>query len=127
MINNLREENISKMARFVKCILGQLLEEEKVEQIIEELSKKGGKKVMPSALERFMLKERKEGKEEGRREGREEGRKKGKIEAMMETAQKLLERKMNINDIQEITGISKEELENMQKEKENFLHTGSTK
>ena len=70
---------------------------------------------------------RKEGKEEGITEGREKGRKKGKIEAMLETAQKLLERKMNINDIQEITGISKERLENMQKEKENFLHTGSTK
>ena len=124
MINNLREENISKMARFVKCILGQLLEEEKVEQIIEELSKKGGKKVMPSALERFMLKERKEGREEGRREGREAGRREGRQEGRKEArdklykaAGKLLKHGVKINIVKEATGLTEKELQELQANK----------
>ena len=85
-----------------------LLDWEKEKEEAKAISRMQGK-------EEGITEGREKGRKEGKVEGREEGRKKGKIEAMMETAQKLLERKMNINDIQEITGISKERLENMQK------------
>lgn len=51
--------------------------------------------------EREKEKEKVEGREEGRREG------------ILETAKRMIKRNMEIKDIQEITGLSKEELENM--------------
>ena len=50
MIDALKQEDTGKMARFVKYILGQVLEEEKIEEIIAELSKKGGKSSMQGGL-----------------------------------------------------------------------------
>jgi predicted transposase/invertase (TIGR01784 family) len=51
----------------------------------------------------------KEGMEKGIKEGRKEGRKKEKIE----TAKKLLAKKMSMEDIEEITGLTKEEIEKL--------------
>lgn len=48
-----------------------------------------------------------------RREGREKGKKDGiRLEKVM-TAKKMLAKKMNINLIIEITGLTKEEIENL--------------
>ena len=110
MINALKQEDTGKMARFVKYILGQVLEEEKIEEIIEELSKKGGKSSMPSALERFMLQERQEGRQEGKQEGKEEGRK----QTLIEIIKNMLKKKMTISAISELTGLSEEEIKELQ-------------
>ena len=57
--------------------------------------------------------EREEGKEEGIKEGREEGREKEKLEI----AENLLKRNVDIDIIVESTGLSKEEVENLKKDK----------
>ena len=98
MINTLRKEDINKMARFVKYILGQVLEEEEIEKIIEELSKKGGKSSMPTALERFMLQERQE----------------GKTEALISIIKNMLKKQMEISVIAELTGLSEKEIQKLQ-------------
>ena len=49
------------------------------------------------------------GLEEGKKQGKEEGIKQGKIE----NAKKMIEKGFNIEDIIEITELSKEEIENM--------------
>ena len=58
-----------------------------------------------------------EGKTVGRAEGRVEGRAEGRIEGMIykqkEIAKKMLEQKVNIQLIIQITGLTKEELEEL--------------
>ena len=98
MITTLTKENINKMARFVKYILGQVLEEEKVKEIIEELSRKGGKSTMLSALERFMLQERQEGRNQ----------------TLIEITKNMLKKKMTISTISELTGLSEKEIKKLQ-------------
>ena len=83
-----------------------MLEEEKVEKIIEELSKKGGKSSMPTALERFMLQERQEGKLEGKTEGRKE--------TLISVIKNMLKKQMSISTISELTGLSEKEIEKLQ-------------
>lgn len=51
-----------------------------------------------------------EAKDEGRVEGRLEGRAEGRIEALKSTARKLLLKGMSIDEIAEITGLSKDEI-----------------
>ena len=102
MINKLKKENINEMARFVRYILSYVLEEEKVEKIIEELSKKGGKSSMPTALERFMLQERQEGKTEGRKE------------TLMSVIKNMLKDNMSMDKISKLTGLSEKEIEKLQ-------------
>ena len=57
----------------------------------------------------------KKGRKEGRIEGRIEGKKEGKIEMLKQFVNNMIKRNMSTDEIQEITGISKEELEQIQK------------
>ena len=66
-----------------------------------------------SKSELYAMAEREEGKEEGIKEGREEGREKEKLEI----AENLLKRNVDIDIIVESTGLSKEEVENLKKDK----------
>ncbi|MDR0744738.1 MAG: DUF2802 domain-containing protein, partial [Holosporales bacterium] len=54
-------------------------------------------------------------KDEGKAEGREEGREEGEAKAKRETAIKLLSRGMSIEDIIDITGLSREEIDLLRK------------
>lgn len=56
---------------------------------------------------------REEGLAEGRAEGLAEGLAEGKAEAQKETAKKMLEKRIDIETISEITGLSKEEIEEL--------------
>ena len=58
---------------------------------------------------------RKLGQEEGRKLGQEEGRKLGQEETNKEIAKKLLKMELSIEQISEITRLSKEEIENLKK------------
>lgn len=49
---------------------------------------------------------RQEGRQEGQQKGRQEGLKEGKIRAKMEIAKALLRKKIDLKDIQEVTGLS---------------------
>ncbi len=59
---------------------------------------------------RGIIKGRQEGRIEGRQEGRIEGRQEGRIEEKSSVAKKLLLKGMEIDIIQEITGLSTEEV-----------------
>ena len=61
---------------------------------------------MPSALERFMLQERQEGKQEGKEEGRKQ--------TLIEIIKNMLKKKMTISAISELTGLSEEEIKELQ-------------
>ncbi len=82
--------------------------EEKIEKIIAELSKKGGKSSMPSALERFMLQERQEGKQEGKEEGRKQ--------TLIEIIKNMINNNIPSSKIAKITGLSEEEIKKLQTE-----------
>lgn len=56
---------------------------------------------------------RAEGREEGRAKGLEEGRAEGRTEAKKELVKKMLKKEMNIDLISELTGLTKEEIENL--------------
>lgn len=55
----------------------------------------------------------KEGKEEGRKEGRKEGIKEGRNEKTKEIAKKMLAENIEIEVIEKITGLSRQEIENI--------------
>ena len=55
----------------------------------------------------------KAGRAEGIARGIAEGRKEGRKEGILETAKKMIQRNMELKEIEEITGISKKELENI--------------
>jgi predicted transposase/invertase (TIGR01784 family) len=54
---------------------------------------------------------REEGKAEGREEGKAEGREEGKAEGMIEAAKKLIKINRPINEIMEVTGLTREAIE----------------
>ena len=56
---------------------------------------------------------RAKGLEEGRAKGLEEGRAEGRTEAKKELVKKMLKKEMNIDLISELTGLTKEEIENL--------------
>ena len=58
-------------------------------------------------------KAQKTGRAKGIAEGRKEARKEGRKEGILETAKKMIQRNMELNEIEEITGISKKEIENI--------------
>ena len=60
---------------------------------------------------------KKEGMKQGLKEGIEQGLKEGEKNATKNTARKMLGKNMNIEDIIELTGLSKEEIENLKNEK----------
>jgi predicted transposase/invertase (TIGR01784 family) len=60
---------------------------------------------------------RAEGRAEGKVEGRAEGRAEGKAEGKAEIAKKLLDKMMSFEEIEEITGLTREEIEQLKKQK----------
>ena len=76
--------------------------------------KKGRKEGMSPLTKMFFdleYKAKEEGMNEGLRKGRNEGIKKG----ILNMAKKMIERKMEMKEIEEITGLTKKELQNLVK------------
>ncbi len=61
---------------------------------------------MPTALERFMLQERQEGKLEGKTEGRKE--------TLISVIRNMLKDNMSMDKISKLTGLSEKEIEKLQ-------------
>ncbi len=55
----------------------------------------------------------KKGREEGREEGKEEGREEGEHKKAMETAKKMISKKIPISEISELTGLSEDEIKKL--------------
>lgn len=100
----------------INLILKRKIGNEKAEELIKILE--GGNENMLAVLEMIDRENKKiyrRGKKDGKEEGREEGKKEGKIEGMrqksIEIAKKLKKEQFSINQIMEITGLQKSEVE----------------
>lgn len=76
---------------------------------------KGMERGMKEGLEEGKRKGLEEGKKEGIEQGKKEGLEQGKKESSKEIAIKMLKRKMPIEEISEITGLSDKEIKNFKK------------
>ena len=59
---------------------------------------------------------RKQGRREGKQEGLEEGEQRGEKKAKLEYARRMLEKGYPVEDICEITGLSREEIQTLRQE-----------
>lgn len=87
--------------------------EELIKKEREKAIAEGRTKGIAEGIEEGRAEGREEGRKKGREEGREEGRAKGRVEGKLEIAQKLLNKNMEIEEIIEITGLAKEEIEKL--------------
>lgn len=77
-----------------------------MKELLKKIEEGGEKDMVLEVIRKENEKQRKEGRKEGRREGR--------IETLKEFISNMTKRNMTIDEIQEITGISKDELEQIQ-------------
>ncbi len=105
IIDKIKKEGNKKLARdIVKKILVLFLEKEVIAKMLEDLEKK--EEISMSPVTKMLLDLELKGKESGIVEG--------VMKTINKTAQKMLKKNMNIKDIEEITGLSKEEIEKLQ-------------
>ena len=122
MIDMARKENekVDKAVKTMKVISVGPEQEELYEsiRIAEFLRKIGENKKYESGLRRGEQKGKKkwkteglkEGREEGKKQGREEGREEGRKLEKIELAKKMLQRKINFQEVMEITGLEENEI-----------------
>ncbi len=97
------EEKAKKMQDITRYILSARLEKEKIDKIIKKYDWKGGDSIM-TARECWIKEFEKE---------REAGIMQGEKNEKRKTAKKMLNKKMLIEDISEITGLSKSEIKKL--------------
>lgn len=104
MKTNLKEQDKQFLSNVIRFVLRNKLEENQVNKLLEKLNNKGelNMRWMDRIANAFD-------------EKYEEGIKNGIAQGMIETAKKLIQRNMEINEIEEITGLSKEEIEKLVK------------
>ena len=103
IIEEIEDEKERKMMEeIIKNIIGPIIGEEKTEEILEKLERKGENKMSP--FTKCLLDLEIKYKNEGIRSN------------LISTTKKMLQRKMKISEIEEITGLSKEEIEKLAKE-----------
>ena len=104
-----KPEDRKILAEIISNVIVTILGKEKTNELLEKLERKEESRMSPftKCLLDLSIKNRQEGKQEGKQEGRLQGRKENSISI----AKKMLERKMKITEIEEITGLSKEEIE----------------
>ena len=99
-IENKSEREI--MGEIIKNIIEPNIGKEKAEELLEKLERREETKMSP--FTKCLLDLEIQYKEEGLREGK------------ISIANKMLQRKMKISDIEEITGLKKEQIEKLEKE-----------
>ena len=89
---------------------------EKAKKVLEEISQDEHERYLAELRQKYIMDQKAirdagydKGIEQGTKKGRIEGRKEGK----KEIAQKMKEKNMDINEIIEITGLTKEEIESL--------------
>jgi len=100
------KNNRDILKRVIAFIMKDKLPEEETKELLEKLESEGKDMVM-EVLQKESERQRRLGERKGRREGRLEGR--------LDIFKNMLKRNMKVDQIQEITGITKEELEKIQK------------
>lgn len=119
-VSQLSPEDRQELMEWLHDVLLQLVPHDTIVNEVLSTFRKGDENEMESALVRVFREEQQKFKQEGRLEGRLEGRQEGRQEGIQnrtkEIALKMLRRGMPIPDIQEITELSKEELEKWKQE-----------
>lgn len=113
MIKEPKDKGI--LSEIVTNIITPLVGKEKANEMLEKINEKEGIGMSPFTKMMFDFQREKEkaiaeGRAEGRAKGIKEGEAKGIVQAMIETAKKMLQKDMKMQDIQDITGLSKKEL-----------------
>ncbi len=98
-----KKENRLLLKRIISIILKGKLSTEESKTLLKELEKKEEKDMVIEVLQKENERQRNIGIRQGR------------IEGIIETAKKMLKRNMNMDDIQDITGLTKKELEKLKK------------
>lgn len=114
IIQNKEDKKI--LIEIIEKILAPRIGKENSDIIIEKLNKK--ERFGMSPLTKMLLDLEIEGEKRekrGQEKGKKEGKREGITETIIKTAQKMLQKKMQIQDIEEITGLSKEEIEKLEK------------
>ena len=125
VIERTKENDESILTRIIKLVLKEKIGDQEVTRLINKIE--GGNKEMLAVLDmierenqRYIDIGREKGIKEGRKEGRKEGKKEGKIEGIkeksIEIARKLLNKNTSKEEISEITGLDKKEIDKIEKE-----------
>lgn len=96
------EENRNTLKRIIAFILYEKLDSKNRQELLKKIEEGGEKDMVLEVIRKENEKQRKEGRKEGR------------IETLKEFISNMTKRNMTIDEIQEITGISKDELEQIQ-------------
>ena len=118
-MKNREDKNI--LAEIIGVIIEPLLGIKKTEEMLDKLYRKetNGMSPFTKTLLDLKMKYETEGLEKGMKKGMKkgikEGIKEGKKEGIFQTAKKMLEKNMNLNEIKEITGLSNEEIQKLVK------------
>lgn len=115
IIPMIKDDEKADMITILRYILMKDLGKEKAQEYIKILEggidMSGFVNTLREDRERTIKKARKEGKEEGKvegiKEGRIEGRKEGKIEKAFRVAKSMVKEKININLIEKVTGLKR--------------------
>ena len=111
IIPMIKDNEKADMITILRYILMKDLGKEKAKEYIKILEggidMSGFVNTLREDRERTIKKARKEGKEEGKIEGREEGRKEGKIEESFRVAKSMVKEKIDINIVEKITGLKR--------------------
>lgn len=117
-------ELLSKKDRVISKYMGEIERININSELYEYMSAEEDNRKIENSLKTQFRKEglaegraegRVEGRAEGRVEGLAEGRAEGKQEATLEHAKKMLEKNIDINDISDITGLSIDEINSINK------------
>lgn len=119
----IEEYKVNKMIKIILLLLGKKVGEEEAKKILEKIIKRGEDDML-DVIERINAREKRElqkrenkgrklGKEEGKKEGIKEGKKEGKIEGKVEVAKQLIKEGLDVNFINKVTGLKKEEIEKL--------------
>lgn len=125
------ERNIEQIGEAIFSLSDTTLQEELYRYLVRFLDRKGFRKVplhkikapevktmlrtsMEEYKKKLQDKARQEGKQEGKQEGREEGRKEASIKEKQKIATKMIKKNYNIKDIADITGLTIQEIKNIQ-------------
>ena len=114
--NTKDKEKLNKLKSIIKLMLSEILEKEEIEKIEIRIDEKE-ENCMNALAERIKRNERRKEiriARKAKEKGRSEGISQGISETIRSVAKKLINIKMPIKDIEEITGLTEEEIKNIQ-------------
>ena len=115
-----KEEEKEALTEIINNIIAPQIEEEVASKMLKKMKKKEEMPMSPLTKMLFdlELKGEERGEKRGEKRGKKEGRKLGMAEGIMktvqQTAEKMLKKNMNLKDIEEITGLTQEEIKKLQ-------------